>query len=602
MSTAPAIAGRIRLAGCVRLRREHFGGLAFDPRTGSTVELDRGALRLLELAQPGVDLEEAWEFIVQEGLERRRMEGDISAIIQELLALGILDEADEVQSLADGDRPPTGGWPAGPPLTGPEVVHWAVTYRCHAGCPDCYAARHRSAGAVELSTDEASRLVDRVAELGAFQLAVGGGEPLLREDLPALLRRARDRGLCVHVTTSGETPGGVGDAVLESLTCLQIGVRPDDLLGPAATARQRRMLPELWRRAGEHGVVTGANLMLCRAVAGRLEEAVDRLVDTGISRVTLLRYKPPASVDRWLQEAPEPAELLGLEDRVACITRRHPDLSLRLDCALSFLERHLPPDEARRAGLRGCVVGSRILALGPDGSAYPCSQLVAPRFCAGNILEAEPVDIWRESTALRRFRNRRGNKAFRRTLCGACRAVQQCGGCAALSADGHGADPGCPEPLPPPLSSLGRDGRAADLGRYLGSRPDISVGEYMDRYGVGQRRAVSELRRFPGLAPAEPEEGERRKRAGGRKRDRFELVGHDLVGEVQDMIGATPAGFPYATREEIAKWIGLPAEEAGYPAWLLSSGEHPTTTPEGFAQAQQRKRDLSTSGKRRRRR
>jgi hypothetical protein len=34
----------------VRLRCEHFGGLAFDARTGNTIELDRGAFRPLELA------------------------------------------------------------------------------------------------------------------------------------------------------------------------------------------------------------------------------------------------------------------------------------------------------------------------------------------------------------------------------------------------------------------------------------------------------------------------------------------------------------------------------------------------------------------------
>jgi len=585
----------------VRLRREHFGGLAFDPRTGSTVELDRGAFRLLELAQGGVRVGEAWELIVEERLERGRADSGAAAVLRELLDLGIVEEAGEARGPTDSERSTTGGWPAGPPLTGPEAVHWAITYRCHAGCPDCYAARHRRGQAVELSTDEALSLVDRVAELGAFQLAVGGGEPLLREDLPALLCRARDRGLCVHVTTSGEAPGGVSDALLDSLACLQVGVRHEDLLGIGPAARQRCALPELCRRAGERGVVIGANLMLCRTVVERFEEAVVRLVDAGISRITLLRYKPPASVDRWLDEAPDPAELLGMEDRIARQSVRHSGLAFRLDCALAFLERRLPPEVARRAGLRGCVAGSRILALGPDGSVYPCSQLVAPRFCAGNILdEAEPAELWRGSAVLRRFRSRRAKKAYRQTLCGVCSAVQQCGGCAALSDDGHGADPGCPEPLLPPLFALGRDGRVADPRRYLRSLSEISVAEYMERYGVGQRRAVSELRRFPGLALAGSEIDEKCNRAGGRNRDRYERVDHDVVGEIQQMIGTTPAGFPYATREEVAEWIGIPAKEAGYPTWLQDLGEYSDMAPECRLHVPPEDRSDSIPGGRRR--
>jgi len=557
----------IRLAGGVRLRREHFGGLASDPRTGNTVELDRGAFRLLELAGGGVGLAEAQHVIIEEGLERGRPGGDLGRVVASLLDLQLLVEAEAVETTTEVRRPANDTWPAGPPLTGPEAVHWAITYRCHAACPDCYAARHRRGRPVELSMDEALRLVDRVAEWGAFQLALGGGEPLLREDLPRVIRRARELGLSVHVTTSGEAPGGMSDAVIESVTHLQIGIRHDDLLD-SRRAGQSLLLPELCRRAGAHGAGMGANLVLCRTVVERFEEAMERLVDAGFRRVTLLRYKPPDSLPRWLAEAPEPADLRGMEARIARQIELYPGLALRLDCGLAFLERHLPAEVARRAGLRGCVAGARIVALGPDGSVYPCSQLVAPRFRAGNLLEASPATIWRESPVLRKYRNRRPSRAFRQTLCGACRAVERCGGCLAMSSDGLGADPGCPEPLLAPRRVLGRDGRVADLRRYLDGQPTISVAEYMERYGVGQRRAVSELRRFPGLALMDPgDDGGCEKRTGARKADRYEL-GHDVVGEIQEMIGCTSAGSPYASRDEIEEWISLPAVETSYPAWL----------------------------------
>ena len=137
-----------------------------------------------------------------------------------------------------------------------------------------------------------------------------------------------------------------------------------------------------------------------------------------------------------------------------------------------------------------------------------------------------------------------------------------------MSRDGFGADPGCPEPLLPPDNSLGRDGRVADLQRYLDRHRTISIAEYMERYGIGQRRAVSELRRFPGLVPAVPAGDDRRKSTSRRRVDRYELATEHEIGEIEEMIGYTSAGFPYATHEEISGWIGLPGRESDFPAWL----------------------------------
>jgi len=38
-------------------------------------------------------------------------------------------------------------------------------------------------------------------------------------------------------------------------------------------------------------------------------------------------------------------------------------------------------------GMRGCVAAGKIMVLGPDGSVYPCSQLVSDKNKAGNLLE-----------------------------------------------------------------------------------------------------------------------------------------------------------------------------------------------------------------------
>ena len=589
----------VQLTDGVRLRREHFGGLAYDARTGNTIELDRSAFRLLELARAPISVADAWEVIVAEKLDRSGAKAKIAPTVSNLIDLGILQKTEgaghePVANRSDGEL-----WPRGPLLSAPEAVHWAITYRCPSNCPDCYAARHRSSESDEISETDAFRLVDRVADWGAFQLAIGGGEPLVRTDLPRVVRHARERGLSVHVTTSGIGAGGVPDVLLEAVTCLQIGIRYDELLG-ATPPQQLPLLQELCRRSEEASPGIGANLMLCRTVIEHLDVAIERLADLGCRRITLLRYKAPGSLDRWLDESPDPWELRGIETRIARLLERLPGINIRLDCGLAFLERNLEPGTARRAGLRGCVAGSRIVALGPDGSAYPCSQLVAPRFHAGNLLEDDPGSIWAESKNLRRIGNRRAKRAFRRTLCGVCHARDWCGGCLALSPDGLGADPGCPEPLLPPLDALGRDGRFADLGRHIQGIRSISVGEYMERYGVCQQRAISELRRFPGLYLDDSTTGRKRTNSGTRKVDRYELTEEDIVGEIQALIGRTSAGFPYAIREEVSGWLGVAPEDSLFPRWLLEPDPAPAPDLERV-DSPERDRDHSRSGRGKRR-
>ncbi|MGD0577372.1 MAG: radical SAM protein [Bryobacteraceae bacterium] len=68
-------------------------------------------------------------------------------------------------------------------------VLWIATYRCNYACAFCEASAGASAPH-ELKTEEALALVDDLAKLRARRLLISGGEPLLRQDLPAVIERA----------------------------------------------------------------------------------------------------------------------------------------------------------------------------------------------------------------------------------------------------------------------------------------------------------------------------------------------------------------------------------------------------------------------------
>ncbi len=118
----------------------------------------------------------------------------------------------------------------------------------------------------------------------------------------------------------------------------------------------------------------------------------------------------------------------------------------------------------------------------------------------------------------------------------------------------------------------------------------------MERYGVGQRRAVSELRRFPGLVLDETAEGYGKNSSGRRKADCYRLFEESLVGDIQGDVGVTPAGFPYATREDIEEWIGFVPEDSLFPQWLLEPDPAPAPGRERI-DSPERDRDHYRSGR-----
>jgi radical SAM protein with 4Fe4S-binding SPASM domain len=345
----------------------------------------------------------------------------------------------------------------------------------------------------------------------------------------------------------------------EGITGLQIGVKADRLLASPST--EAAVLARTAAAAVQAGLHVGANLILSKQTLPHCDKLLGLLQQAGLTNVTLLRYKPPADVAEWRRAKPPVKALREFESRLPEVLRRHPQIALRLDCALSFLQRHLASAQALAQGLRGCVAGQRLLALTPDGSAFPCSQLVHPRFCAGNLLRDPIEQLWTQSPILRRYRLFRTKGAFRATACGLCAAKDHCGGCRAFAADGWGAEPECPGPLVPPVNQLGKTGRRWDLTRHLRLHGSISVRDYMQQYGVGQKRAIAELRAF----------GCPLSSGTGRKQSDIYLdPTEDVIGDIQDSIGYTRAGFAFASREEIAGWIGADRDEADghYPDWL----------------------------------
>ena len=77
-----------------------------------------------------------------------------------------------------------------------------VTDDCNLSCSYCFASS--GPGGDHRSTDEIDALLDTVAAAGGRPIQFSGGEPTVRDDLPELVERARERGIDhVEVNTNG---------------------------------------------------------------------------------------------------------------------------------------------------------------------------------------------------------------------------------------------------------------------------------------------------------------------------------------------------------------------------------------------------------------
>ena len=79
-----------------------------------------------------------------------------------------------------------------------------ITYRCPLHCAFCYnPTDYDKHTQNELDTKSWLRVLNQARELGAAQLGISGGEPLLRDDIEVIVEEARQLGYYSNLITSG---------------------------------------------------------------------------------------------------------------------------------------------------------------------------------------------------------------------------------------------------------------------------------------------------------------------------------------------------------------------------------------------------------------
>lgn len=330
------------------------------------------------------------------------------------------------------------GAPEAAATPAPDEVHVAFTDRCPVACTDCYLEAGPDRGG---SADGWAEDVDALARAGAFEVAIGGGDPGPLPDLEARLDRLAAAGVLPNLTTSGF---GVTEARARALAGRvgQVNVSLDGLGDDYAAARGfdgRAVALRAIDRLVAAGVAVGVNTVVTRHNIGALGAMAEALADRGVREWQLLRLKPVGRARAaYAALAASPEALDGLWPEVEAVLARG-RIGVRLDCALvPFLSAHRPdPAAIARLGALGCTAGREIWARATGGRMLPCSF-------SGDIAAGTTPDRWSDDPELARWR-----APVAHAPCVTCPYAATCrGGChvvaAALTGDPFAPDPECP--------------------------------------------------------------------------------------------------------------------------------------------------------------
>jgi radical SAM protein with 4Fe4S-binding SPASM domain len=308
-----------------------------------------------------------------------------------------------------------------------------LTRRCNLRCLHCGSTSgHAVAG--ELSTAEWVRIIDDAATLGAREIVLLGGEPLLHPDWERIARHARERSLAPLLITNG--------MLLDAKTarrCIDAGI---DRVGVSIDAADPEVHDRIRGVRGSHarawtavghlrdaGVTCSVITTVSRLNRDQLDALRDRIAGRGIG--WQVQTTTPNGERFPREQTLSPAEFYEVVRFVSECRARYPLDELPVAGAHDFgYHSTRLRNYAERPEWHGCEGGIATVGVRADGAVMPCLSM-ADRFAEGNVRNAGGLAaIWTDPNRFTR------NRRFRvEQLEGGCR------GCA------HGATcrAGCPD-------------------------------------------------------------------------------------------------------------------------------------------------------------
>lgn len=289
---------------------------------------------------------------------------------------------------------------------GPELMDISITNWCDKGCVFCYksSTRHGS----HMALRDYKRVIDEAAQMGTFQVALGGGNPNQHPDFEEILDYTKAKGIVPNYTTNGR---GLTNSILEA-TKRNCGAVAVSAYPPyAETADTLRLLADRKIKANVHFIIDSESV----------DTAINWLRDPpeflgAINALIFLNYKPSGRkvferkllrhsdrVDEFFKLATSPSARLKVGFDACCVS----GVFARTTASTNLVD--------------ACDAGRFSLYVSEDLRVYPCS--FQSGLADGDRLSDETslLDIWHTSENVRSFR-----RYFASERCGGCSHRKNC--------------------------------------------------------------------------------------------------------------------------------------------------------------------------------
>ena len=304
-----------------------------------------------------------------------------------------------------------------------------VTESCNLRCKYCYISAGES-NVQAAPTQQIFHMIDLLNTIGIKKLIIGGGEPLVREDIFDILDRSTAR-MPTHLLTNG--------TLINEKTAQKLALSGIDGVGISLDSPMPKVHDEL-RDGSFNATING--IKLC------VKEGFD--VDIGVCVTTknfgyaldLIRFAENIGATSITFEGLNPVGR-GKNCANLALTAKQTDTFLQTiyeilrDIKPNIKIIMFYPQWVRWSkDATGCEIGKSFFGLRPNGDILPCTNLP---ITLGNLLEDDFSAIW-NCELMNDLRTKRNGG------CNTCQYRERCGGCrsrASATGDIFGSDPSC---------------------------------------------------------------------------------------------------------------------------------------------------------------
>jgi SynChlorMet cassette radical SAM/SPASM protein ScmE len=314
-------------------------------------------------------------------------------------------------------------------LSAPFNICLGITNKCNLNCKHCLASGTRDSQ--DLTTEELLNIIQQIKELKIFDLAIFGGEPLMRKDFFTIVDALSGLKLNLSLNTNGTL---ITADIAKRLAQYSIKTYTVSLDGSC------KEVQDPFRGKGSFDkTIKGIQNLIAEKRNVLISTTVTRLNYNDAERIVLLGKRLGARQVRFNEVMyvgnaacyhqgliMTPKEKFALLDKAKALKNTFDGFVTGAIFQIADImeEMRRNPKEVFPLRIHSCGAAVRKCAIRPDGWVTPCEVLWEIR--AGNLKKEKLRDIWHNSPIMRAFRETIEIKEEEILECNGCEYIRLC--------------------------------------------------------------------------------------------------------------------------------------------------------------------------------